>query len=46
MGYPLVAIGSKMFSYMSGQVIFLDYGLTSVWAIEELEGIKDHFADR
>ncbi|GHU66035.1 3-alpha-hydroxysteroid dehydrogenase [Clostridia bacterium] len=46
MGYPLVAIGSKMFSYMSGQVIFFDYGLTSVWAIEELEGIKDHFTPR
>jgi len=43
MGFPMVAIGSKMFSYMSGQIIFLDYGLTSVWATEELQGITDHF---
>jgi NAD(P)-dependent dehydrogenase (short-subunit alcohol dehydrogenase family) len=46
MGFPMVAIGSKIFSYMSGQVVTLDYGLTSVWEIEELQGIKDHFPNR
>ncbi|MBQ3194287.1 MAG: SDR family oxidoreductase [Oscillospiraceae bacterium] len=36
MGWPLVAIGSKIFSYMSGQVIYFDYGLTSSWLIDGL----------
>lgn len=36
MGWPLVAIGSKIFSYMSGQVIYFDYGLTSTWLIDGL----------
>lgn len=31
MGYPLVLIGSDMFSYMSGQLIYIDHGLTSTW---------------
>ena len=31
MGYPLVVIGSDICSYMSGQVIYIDYGLTSNW---------------
>lgn len=31
MGYPLVLIGSDMFSYMSGQLIYIDHGLTSNW---------------
>lgn len=31
MGYPLVAIGSQIFSYMSGQVIYFDYGMSNVW---------------
>ena len=30
MGYPLVLIGSDVFSYLSGQVIYIDYGFTSV----------------
>lgn len=29
MGWPLVAIGSKLFSYMSGQIIYIDYGCAS-----------------
>lgn len=29
MGWPLVAIGSKMFNYMSGQIIYLDYGVSA-----------------
>ena len=36
MGYPLVAIGSQMFSYMSGQIIYFDYGMSSVWEIGAL----------
>ena len=28
MGYPLVVIGSRLFGYMSGQIIYIDYGLT------------------
>lgn len=36
MGYPLVAIGSNLFSYMSGQVIYFDYGMSSVWEMDEL----------
>ena len=31
MGYPLVLIGSDIFSYMSGQLIYIDMGLTSTW---------------
>lgn len=36
MGWPLVAIGSDIFSYMSGQIIYLDYGITSSWLIDGL----------
>lgn len=36
MGWPLVAIGSQICSYMSGQVIYLDYGITSSWLIDGL----------
>lgn len=28
MGYPLVVIGSKLCGYISGQIIYIDYGLT------------------
>ena len=38
MGHPLVAIGSQIFSYMNGQLIYLDYGLASTWDIDALEG--------
>lgn len=31
MGYPLVVIGSNICSYMSGQLIYIDFGLTSTW---------------
>ena len=31
MGYPLVCIGSKIFSDMSGQTIFIDYGISNTW---------------
>lgn len=36
MGWPLVAIGSNIFSYMSGQVIYFDYGITSSWLVDGL----------
>ncbi len=49
MGYPMVVVGSDICSYMSGQLIYIDYGLTSSWtngallsqnnkSIEELSG--------
>lgn len=28
MGYPLVMIGSNLFGYLSGQVIYIDFGMT------------------
>lgn len=31
MGYPLVCMGSKMFSYISGQTIYADYGISNTW---------------
>ena len=31
MGYPMVVIGSDICSYMLGQLIYIDYGLTSSW---------------
>ena len=31
MGYPLVFVGSKICSYMSGQLIYVDFGLTATW---------------
>ena len=37
MGYQLVAIGSQIFSYMSGQILFIDYGTTSLWEMEQLQ---------
>jgi NAD(P)-dependent dehydrogenase (short-subunit alcohol dehydrogenase family) len=36
MGCPLVAVGSSLFSYMSGQLIYLDYGMSSVWQMNAL----------
>ena len=41
MGYPLVAIGSKLFSYMSGQIIYIDYGTASLWEMNELRKQMD-----
>ena len=53
MGYPMVMIGSDICSYMSGQLIYIDYGLTSSWtsgallaqsskSIEELSKEANH----
>lgn len=36
MGYPLVAVGSRLFSYMSGQILYIDYGTASLWEMKEL----------
>lgn len=36
MGYPMVVIGSSISSYMSGQIIYMDYGLTSSWTSQSL----------
>ena len=40
MGYPMVVIGSDICSYMSGQLIYIDYGLTSNWTNMAL--LNDH----
>lgn len=37
MGYPMVALGSQLFSYVSGQIIYINYGLSSK---EELENFQ------
>lgn len=39
MGYPLVAEGSQVFSYMSGQILYIVYGTTSLWEVGELRKI-------
>lgn len=36
MGYPMVVIGSDICSYMSGQLVYIDYGLTSSWTSSAL----------
>ena len=41
MGYPLVAIGSRIFSYMSGQIIYFDYGMSSVWETDALDAASN-----
>lgn len=38
MGYPLVALGSDIFSYMSGQNVYIDYGQSSSWTAGALRG--------
>lgn len=38
MGYPLVSIGSDIFSYMSGQNVYIDYGQSSSWTAGTLKG--------
>lgn len=41
MGYPLVVLGSDICSYMSGQLIYIDYGLTSSWTSQALLNEKE-----
>lgn len=38
MGYPLVVLGSKISSYISGQNLYIDYGVTSTWTHGALTG--------
>ena len=33
MGNPLVAEGSQVFSYMSGQILYIVYSTTSLWEV-------------
>lgn len=41
MGYPMVVVGSDICSYMSGQLIYIDYGLTSSWTSNALLSAKE-----
>ena len=36
MGYPMAAVGSHLFSYMSGQILYIDYGTASTWEMGEV----------
>ena len=36
MGYPMAAVSSHLFSYMSGQILYIDYGTASTWEMDEL----------
>ena len=36
MGWSLASIGSNIFRYMSGQIIYLEYGITASWPIDGL----------
>lgn len=36
MGYPLVVLGSRICSYVSGQLLYIDYGSTSKWEFDML----------
>ena len=36
MGYPMVAVGSRLFSYMSGQILYIDFGGASDWEFRQL----------
>ena len=40
MGHPLVALGSKVCSYVSGQVVYIDYGNASAWEVQSLKEQK------
>ncbi|MDA8227283.1 MAG: SDR family oxidoreductase [Desulfitobacterium hafniense] len=37
MGHPLVVVGSKLCSYLSGEIIYIDYGTTSAMEFEALQ---------
>ena len=32
----MAAVGSRLFSYMSGQILYIDYGTASAWEMDEL----------
>jgi len=37
MGYPMAFLGSKLFSYMSGQILYMDYGETSHYIADNMD---------
>jgi NAD(P)-dependent dehydrogenase (short-subunit alcohol dehydrogenase family) len=41
MGYPLVVLGSKICSYVSGQLLYIDYGTSSMWDFKDLTEAKE-----
>lgn len=41
MGYPMVVVGSDICSYVSGQLIYIDFGLTSTWTSGALLQAQD-----
>lgn len=41
MGYPLVVLGSDICSYVSGQMLYIDYGLTTGWTSGALLANKE-----
>lgn len=41
MGYPMIVVGSDICSYMSGQLIYIDFGLTSTWTSGALLQAQD-----
>ncbi len=38
MGWPMVVLGSKICSYVSGQNLYIDYGVSSTWKLAALQG--------
>lgn len=45
MGYPLVVVGSEISSYMSGQAIYIDFGLTKNWEVQSLLSATNDWAE-
>ncbi len=41
MGWPMVALGSNLCSYVSGQNLYIDYGLSAKWKLAALAGNSD-----
>lgn len=37
MGHPLVALGSKIGSYINGQIIYIDYGNETEWQLAQIQ---------
>ena len=33
-GYPMVVLGSRLCSYVSGQVLYIDWGSAAEWELE------------
>ena len=34
MGWPMVALGSRLCSYVSGQVLYIDWGSQAEWELD------------